>query len=224
LRDIKRTPLPDGVRVSIEMDGESAYHAETLDNPRRVFFDLKGVRPVPALLDATLRFDDDVVREIRLGRHPQNRTRVVMDMAGVDSYSVFTLYNPFRIVVDFKATAPRPAATTGAGAVPVPQPPQVPSLQAPVTELVVDKPAPLITAPIDPRPVASRPMASPLTLTPPALPTANANGKFSLARQLGLGISRIPAHRATAWSRRNWCSTSRSGSRNSRTSRGSKSS
>jgi N-acetylmuramoyl-L-alanine amidase len=30
-----------------------------------------------------------------------------------------------------------------------------------------------------------------LPLTPPAVPAANANGKFSLARQLGLGISRI---------------------------------
>ena len=49
-----------------------------------MFFDLKDARPSPALQDATLKFDDDVVREIRLGRHPQNTTRVVVDLEGVD--------------------------------------------------------------------------------------------------------------------------------------------
>ena len=105
IRDIKRTSIEGGVRVTIEMDGESSYHAEQLERPRRVFFDLKDTRPVPALLDATLKFDDEVVREVRLGRHPKNTTRVVFDMQGVDSYSVFTLYNPFRMVIDFKTGA-----------------------------------------------------------------------------------------------------------------------
>ncbi len=76
------------------MDGEISYHQERLDNPRRVFFDLKGARPIETLLDATLKFPDDPVPEIRLGRHPQNTTRVVIDMRGADDYSVFTLYNP----------------------------------------------------------------------------------------------------------------------------------
>ena len=101
IRAITRTSLADGVRVSIELDGEISYHQERLDNPRRVFFDLKGARPIEALLDATLKFPDDPVPEIRLGRHPQNTTRVVIDMRGADDYSVFTLYNPYRVVVDF---------------------------------------------------------------------------------------------------------------------------
>ncbi|HEX6975483.1 MAG TPA: N-acetylmuramoyl-L-alanine amidase, partial [Vicinamibacterales bacterium] len=200
LRDIKRTQLPDGMRVSIELDGESAYRSERLDNPRRVFFDLQGVKPIGPLQDATLKFDDDVVREIRLGRHPQNTTRVVMDMEGVDSYSVFTLYEPFRLVIDFKATAPRPAPTSGtattstAGA--APKPALVPSVQpAPVTP-----PLPMTKAPVEDDPpvvvvetkpaIPSRPVVS-ATALPPAVPAANANGKFSLARQLGLGVSRI---------------------------------
>ena len=83
---------------------KSAYHQERLDNPRRVFFDLKSARPVaPGCRDATLKFPDDVVQEIRLGRHPQNTTRVVdgHERRG-SSYSVFTLYNPYRVVMDFR--------------------------------------------------------------------------------------------------------------------------
>jgi N-acetylmuramoyl-L-alanine amidase len=176
LREITRTPLPDGMRVTIELDAESSYRAERLERPRRVFFDLKNVRPVAALQDATLRFADDVVREIRLGRHPQDTTRVVMDMEGVDTYSVFTLYDPFRLVVDFQRPA---AATTAARPQPVP-PPSTPPPSPPV----VSGPA---AAAVSPPPLQELP----LRLAPPTLPSANSNGQFSLARQLGLGISRV---------------------------------
>lgn len=117
IRDIKRSVIPEGIRVTIEMDSETSYRAERLDGPPRVFFDLKGTRPAAALLDATIRYSDEVVREIRLGRHPNSTTRIVFDMAGVDSYSVFTLYGPYRLVIDFKqavaapTTAQKPAAS-----------------------------------------------------------------------------------------------------------------
>jgi N-acetylmuramoyl-L-alanine amidase len=177
LRQITRTQLPDGMRVTIELDAESAYRAERLERPRRVFFDLKNVRPVPALQDATLRFADDVVREIRLGRHPRNTTRVVMDMEGLDNYSVFTLYDPFRLVVDFQRSA---VATSVARPQPV-----LPSSTPPPSPPVVSGPP--VASGGSPPPLPELP----LRLTPPALPSANFNGQFSLARQLGLGISRI---------------------------------
>src|SRR2546423_1269846 len=125
LKDIRRSLLPDGVRVTIDLDAEVAFHQEELERPRRVFFDLKGVRAVGGLQDTTLKFDDDVVREIRLGRHPQTTTRVVLDLTGVDAYSVYSLYNPYRLVIDFRRTGvTRPAVVT-------PPPPLVASLPAP---------------------------------------------------------------------------------------------
>ncbi|MEO5896911.1 MAG: N-acetylmuramoyl-L-alanine amidase [Vicinamibacterales bacterium] len=174
VRDVKRMSLPDGMRVIIEMDGESTYHSEQLENPRRVFFDLRGAKASPALQDADLKFTDDIVREIRLGRHP-NATRIVMDMEGAESYSVFTLYDPFRVVVDFKRTA-----TTSPVAAP---PPALPSAtrQTPAQEL--DSPAVADAKTLPSRPITATP--------PPTLPAANLNGKFSLSRQLGLGVSRV---------------------------------
>ena len=68
---IKRTPLPDGVRVSIEIDGEIALPPGAARATRAACSSIcKGARPSPALQDATLKFADDIVREIRLGRHP----------------------------------------------------------------------------------------------------------------------------------------------------------
>ena len=174
IRDVKRTQLPDGVRVSIEMDAELAYHAERLENPRRVFFDIKGARPSATLLDAPLKFTDDIVREIRLGRHP-NATRIVMDMEGADGYSVFTLYDPFRLVIDFKRSASAPPAPAPPPALP-PATVQTPAQELDSAELP------------DAKPIPTRPITA---VPPPSAPSANRNGSFSLARQLGLGISRI---------------------------------
>jgi N-acetylmuramoyl-L-alanine amidase len=230
IRDIKRSPIPEGMRITIELDSEATFRAERLENPRRVFFDLKGTRPVPSLLDATLRFNDEIVREIRLGRHPQTTTRIVFDMVGVDSYSVFTLYSPYRLVIDFK-----PQTSTDGDVKPQPDPdkdgpqagterprPQrntdahravktrkdtehavsdalaegaassaiVPSLStAPLPPPGAAK-IPALPPPEPPAKPASRPVVSAAPI-PPALPSANSDGKFSIARQLGLGVSRI---------------------------------
>ncbi|HEY2435149.1 MAG TPA: N-acetylmuramoyl-L-alanine amidase [Vicinamibacterales bacterium] len=120
LREVKRTVLPDGVRLTVELEGEIAYHQEEIANPRRLFFDLKNVKTVPALQDASLKFDDNLVREIRLGRHPQNTTRLVVDLDGVGEYTVYPLYGPYRLVIDLqRATGTAeagPAATTGMAA------------------------------------------------------------------------------------------------------------
>jgi N-acetylmuramoyl-L-alanine amidase len=197
IRAITRTALTDGVRVSIEMDGEIAYHHERLENPRRVFFDLKGARPVAKLLDATLKFPDDPIPEIRLGRHPQNTTRIVLDMRGADGFSVFTLYNPYRLVIDFHRNgAPSAAVPRMPAAAPVSVKPGSLATDSKATAgLVIPSPVvpasePIAAAPIEKIPLPSR-AAVPPALSAPAVPSANSNGRFSIARQLGLGVSRV---------------------------------
>jgi N-acetylmuramoyl-L-alanine amidase len=196
VRGITRTPLPDGVRVSIEMDRELLFKQEQLENPKRVFFDLRGAHLSPGLRDRTLSFSDDIVREIRLGRHPQNTTRVVMDTEGVESYSVFTLYNPYRVIVDFRRR--------GVAAVPPPVPGPPVSAAVPTTGFLRAEPKPVPPPPPPASPVVTAPPLTPLpsrpvapALSAPTVPLANSNGQFSLARQLGLGVSRIvldPGH------------------------------
>jgi N-acetylmuramoyl-L-alanine amidase len=115
LKNVQRAVLPDGVRITVELEAEIAYHQEEIENPRRLFFDLKGVKAPANLQDATLKFDDDVVREVRLGRHPQSTTRLAIDLEGVSSYTVYPLYGPYRIVIDLqRASGHRPAALSHA--------------------------------------------------------------------------------------------------------------
>jgi len=102
LKAIRREILPDAVRVTLELEREAMFYEERLENPARVFVDLKNTRTVDALKDATIAFEDDVVRQARIGRQPDNRTRIVFDLQGAGRYSVYSLYNPNRVVIDFE--------------------------------------------------------------------------------------------------------------------------
>jgi N-acetylmuramoyl-L-alanine amidase len=119
IKSIRRTVLPDAVRVVIELDAEVPFHQERIPDPSRVFVDLPGTRAAAPLVDQTMRFesDADVVRQVRIGRHPNNTTRVVLDATGVSSYSVYPLYDPYRLVIDCVRPAVVTAALTTAPAI-----------------------------------------------------------------------------------------------------------
>jgi N-acetylmuramoyl-L-alanine amidase len=171
LTGIERTVMPEAVRITLSLDREVTYREERLAGPARVFFDLKDVQPAADLRDAVLRYPVDAVKQIRVGRHPDNTVRVVLDLEEVKKYSVFTLYNPFRLVIDCESAA----------AVAKVAPPMAP---------LADPVAPPVASPV----LATSKEPPP---PPPAAPATNATGGFSLSRQLGLGITRVvldPGH------------------------------
>ena len=265
IRAIRRLVLPDAVRIVVELDGEvPEFHDERLANPVRVFVDLPSTQPAAELVDKAIRFesDGDVVRQVRLGRHPNTTTRVVVDAAGISSYSVYPLYSPYRLVIDFVKEVPpvlplhgrRVASATIATLPPttpkvLPRDAAVQPLQgrripaptaAPLPRASSPPPLPrevpllpLASTAIKTRPVAiiipppGQPLTSALegllaaastvaattttitapisatttttatTTAPVAPPPPNINGGLSIARQLGLGVSRIvidPGH------------------------------
>jgi N-acetylmuramoyl-L-alanine amidase len=227
IKSIRRSVLPDAVRITIEVDGEVPFREERIADPMRVFVDLPGTRPAPALVDRTLRFeaDADVVRQVRIGRHPNNTTRVVLDAAGVISYSVYPLYSPYRLVIDcvrssptVKVVASAPGLLLPARATATALLRRVPAVQPRATRLLAEA----REAALAPPPVVKiaelkvvRPVSPPIAPTPPpvvrqsapdsttsvparktaeagaAAPPKNLGGGFSIARQLGLGVSRI---------------------------------
>ena len=207
LMHIERTVMAESVRVTLKLDREVAYHEQRLAGPERVYFDLRNVQPAPPLQDTVLTYPSDVVNKIRTGRHPDHVVRVVLDLEDVSKYSVFTLYNPFRLVIDAERTAARAATTV--------VPPLASSPLAAVTGLLTSPKTPIVLAAVPvvavpepppvPRPPAPAPAGAaaatappPVRATPvPVTPSANAAGGFSIARQLGLSVSRIvidPGH------------------------------
>ena len=218
LLKIDRVTTRELVRVTVELDREVEYFEQRLTGPERVFFDLRNVQAVPELRDKVINYPSDVVNKIRIGRHPDSIVRVVLDLEDVAKHSVFTLYNPFRLVIDAERTAARTAAmfppllpatpfslASMFGVMPraafvIPERPELPP--APLEALAVSpRPAPLRAAVAMSRPPLPAPVTPPAAPTPPtavpATPSANVAGGFSIARQLGLGVSRIvidPGH------------------------------
>jgi N-acetylmuramoyl-L-alanine amidase len=193
------------------------------------------------LIDQTLRFegDADIVRQVRIGRHPNNTTRVVLEAAGVTSYSVYPLYSPYRLVIDCVRVPPAVAAAAmtdkvlgrvaPAAASAARQSNEAAAAARPLTPLPArtmtnpwlrklpglrPRSAALLAAIADasePAPVAptaiglSRHSAGGAAAEEPPTaaaaeagsPARNATGGLSMARQLGLGVSRIvidPGH------------------------------
>ena len=122
LKAIRREVLPDALRITLELEREAAFSEERLEGPPRVFIDLRNTQPVEALKDAAVSFSDDVVRQARVGRQPDNRTRIVFDLQGAGRHSVYSLYNPYRIVIDFERPAGKEARTLVAAKEPVGEP------------------------------------------------------------------------------------------------------
>jgi N-acetylmuramoyl-L-alanine amidase len=222
---IRRTVLPDVTRIAIELDREIEYTYDRIEGPIRVFLDLAAAQPAAGIAPATVFDDDAAVRGIRLGPRPDSGTRVVLDLAGAGRHSVFNLYGPYRIVIDIerrdgpsdavaavdtvaarapvikaRSTRATPAAAPAVSAAAVSRAEPEPIAERvtmPAEETVKITP-PLTEATAAPLPSrAAAPTAPPAVPPAPSAPKANAAGRFSLSRQLGLGISRIvidPGH------------------------------
>ena len=210
LTGISRERLADVVRVTMTFDREVTFYSEQLSGPSRIFFDLRGTQAPAEFRNATLTFadaDDDTVQTIRLGRHPNEVTRVVLDSENSEGCHAFTLYDPFRVIVDCRRLVPPVtiAAATSLGAVDLPSLPLVPLSRIGTALEPVPPPARLdspttATDSLIPRleedEVVAERRLDPIP-APAAPPALNSDGVYSVARQLGLGVSRIvidPGH------------------------------
>jgi N-acetylmuramoyl-L-alanine amidase len=221
IRDIKRVTMPGTVRVTIELDREVTYHDERIQNPDRVFLDLRGAGPRSGLR-TTQTFTDGAVRQIRMGQRPDNSTRVVLEVDSTARHSIFTLYDPFRVVIDCElpavAATPVQVATVGDAPLPTVTPHVSMTSPAPVLDAkaTASAAAPTGTSPVSrtrasdkggssakpqkPLPTRNTEAITDAVAGAPALsgtPSVNLEGRFSLSRQLGLGIARVvidPGH------------------------------
>jgi N-acetylmuramoyl-L-alanine amidase len=203
LRNVRRTVMPETIRVTLELDREVTFNSERIENPPRAVIDLQDTLPSSAVVEGTLTYGDDLVHTLRVGRRANDVTRVVLEIQGIARYSVFTLYNPFRLVVDCERPHAGPGTTQGGFPSPTPQAriPPSPLASRSFAHALVTLPR-LDTAPLPvlqpQRSAAGEPGRSTTPTGENAVPpAANVGGGFSLARQLGLGVSHVvidPGH------------------------------
>ena len=90
-------------RVVIETTAQIKYKENLLKKtnnaPRRLYIDLENCRIAPELQDP-IPINDGLLKRVRSGQHSPTTTRVVLDTQSLSDYKIFSLPNPFRIVID----------------------------------------------------------------------------------------------------------------------------
>jgi N-acetylmuramoyl-L-alanine amidase len=227
VRGLSHTTLPRGDRLTLELSGEGVYTTERLIAPDELTLTLRDTKAAEAIVEAASTIKGSRIRSmrmqqtdkgvqvvVRLEGHPRHSEfplygpyRLVLDFesepaAPTSGASAAARPSGDR---DRQASADRPTPQ----AMPVasnadPDPPvaressaRVPA--APAATAVIARVAPTAStpmashAPAESRPVADTP-AAPVSRPAPPRPIG---GGYSLARQLGLGVSRIvidPGH------------------------------
>mgnify|MGYP001828845810 CR=1 FL=1 len=98
---------PNYTRLVIDLDREATYTYKLLRKdpsirkPQRLYVDLQNSR-LGDNIQRVIPIGDDLLENARAGQYASNAVRIVCDIKSIKTYDVFTLKDPFRIVLDIK--------------------------------------------------------------------------------------------------------------------------
>ncbi len=115
---LRRWVGPDNTRIVIALEGEAKFDTIRLARPDRIVLDLSNTRLSPALVGKTFPVEDGYLHQVRIAQFRPTVTRVVLDVEKIEDYSVFTLPNPFRLVIDIHGASSKTAYQPSARQVP----------------------------------------------------------------------------------------------------------
>ena len=96
---------PSYTRVVIDAESEASYTHKllkkdtSLHKPQRLYIDLKDSR-LGKDIKKIIPINDNLLSDARAGQYTSDLVRVVIDIKSFKTYKIFSLKNPFRIVID----------------------------------------------------------------------------------------------------------------------------
>jgi N-acetylmuramoyl-L-alanine amidase len=183
-------------RVVIMASGPVNYKEvlleETENTPRRLYIDFKESYIEPQYR-APVPIKDGLLEQIRTGQFSPDTVRVVLDIESIGSYKIFSLPDPFRVVIDVRGKGyedSEEVAIAGTPKIEKDQQKNKPQLEVPdSSNIVVLKPS------------KKKAVNGSVSATKPRSVAAKGNDPktdpLSLAQQLGLGVKKIvldPGH------------------------------
>jgi len=121
--DLRFWSNPNYTRVVIDADREASYYHHLLkrdpsiNKPQRLYVDLSNSRLGDGIRKS-IPIHDDLLSDARAGQYTADSVRVVVDIKSFETYKIFSLKDPFRIVIDVwgsrgpKKSPARPPADT----------------------------------------------------------------------------------------------------------------
>ncbi len=101
---------PNYTRVVIDASRETSYYHHLLkrdpsiNKPQRLYVDLKNSR-LGQNIRKSIPINDDLLSDARAGQYTSDSVRVVVDIKSFKNYKIFSLKDPFRIVIDVWGSA-----------------------------------------------------------------------------------------------------------------------
>jgi len=119
IQGLRHWSNPSYTRIVIDANKETSYRHRLLNQdpsinkPKRLYVDLDHSR-LGDDFEKVVPINDNLLSNVRAGQHTSESVRVVVDIKSFKTYKIFSLRNPFRIVIDVWgiATASSPPATT----------------------------------------------------------------------------------------------------------------
>lgn len=105
VKDLRFWSNPSYTRIVIDSDKETDYTHRLLkkdpsiSKPQRLYVDLSQSR-LGKTFEKTKQINDNLLKDARAGQYTADIVRVVIDIKSFKNYKVFSLKNPFRIVID----------------------------------------------------------------------------------------------------------------------------
>jgi N-acetylmuramoyl-L-alanine amidase len=90
----------DYTRIVVSVMDEVKFDAARLSHPDRIIFDLAGTHLSRSLVGKSFPVGNGFLQQIRVAQFRPDVTRVVLDIGDIGDYSVFSLPNPFRLIID----------------------------------------------------------------------------------------------------------------------------
>ena len=190
---VKYWSSADYTRIVIEASAPVRFAPTLLekngDQPRRLFIDFSQSSITPQFRNP-IPIGDGLLKQARSGQFSSDTVRVVLDIDSLSDYKVFSLQDPFRVVIDVHGTRQAPvrvAQQDSDG--------NVPAAPAAAAKTVVAQPmkahrqTPVVLSDQKKRPIA-------LTTVPLRKPSGK--GELTLAQQLGLGVRKSLSTLGTA--------------------------
>jgi len=103
--DLRFWSNPNYTRIVIDASREISYSHHLLKKdpsikkPQRLYVDLKESR-LGTNIRKRIPINDDLLMDARAGQYTQDAVRVVVDIKSFKTYKIFSLKDPFRIVID----------------------------------------------------------------------------------------------------------------------------
>ncbi len=107
-------------RVAVDLEDEAPYDASFLradperNLPPRIFIDIQGADIRQEILKSPVQVRNGLLKVVRAGRFRKGVVRVVVDLERESSYRVFTMTDPFRVIIDIdgKTESAAPAGSS----------------------------------------------------------------------------------------------------------------